>query len=443
MSKLESTMRNGGTPPVLPARFSEDGAGQSNAWMAAGLQLAHELAATAVWVDDVCAFHGAVPTESLTESPCYRSLGADLYQGAAGIARFLGRAAALSGDLQLHATATGAIRYAMQTATGWSLFTGALGVGVTGLELAEVLETAALVPSATRCIEQACLEAAHIGNSYDFLVGTAGVIVGLVAVERYDLDGRWRALAQALGEGLLNAGVPDGPEDPNEMPLSWPLELGASERLCGLAHGAAGVALAFQSLARMFPDDSRWRLNARRARAFERAHYSAREGSWADLRPTENGTQPTSYPHMWCHGSVGVTAERLGADPDDLLALTDAVGGLAGVTSHAKRLLASPVGPGAGDELNGSLCHGLSGIVDLFIDAWQRTGDIGWMALASDLTNLLLDDARRPSRWRSGIRGGWPTPGLMLGEAGMGWTLLRMAAPERVPSGWRCGPNVY
>jgi lantibiotic modifying enzyme len=433
-------MENENSASVFPIVLSEDSNVRSAAWLATGLQLAHEVAAAAVWADGVCAFHGATPAVSLTDPPRYRSLGADLYEGAAGIARFLGWAASLSGDTQLRTTALAAIRYALETTTGWSLFTGAMGVGVATLELAEVLEAPALVPMATRCIERASEEAVRFGEPYDFLVGTAGVIVGLAAVDRYDLDGSWLARAQALGQGLLAAAIPDGPEDEDGMPLSWALAPGMSERLCGLAHGATGMALAFEALARLVPDDPRWLSSARRARAFERGHYSASEGSWADLRTMEPATELPPYPHMWCHGSIGVTAERLDADVGDLLARADAVGGLAGVASQAKRLLVSPVGPGADDGLNGSLCHGLCGAIDLFTDAWQKSGDTGWFALAADLTDLMLNDVRRVGGWRSGIRGGWPTPGLMLGESGMGWTLLRVAVPGRVPSAWRCWP---
>jgi lantibiotic modifying enzyme len=144
-----------------------------------------------------------------------------------------------------------------------------------------------------------------------------------------------------------------------------------------------------------------------------------------------------SYPHMWCHGSIGVAAERMGSAEHDLLARADAVGGLAGARAHAERLLARPLGPGAGDEANASVCHGVSGLIDLFMEAWEATRETDWLALAGDLADLMLNDSRRAGGWRSGIPGGWPTPGLMLGHAGIGWTLLRVADPERTGSAWR------
>jgi lantibiotic modifying enzyme len=370
-------------------------------------------------------------------------MGADLYEGSAGIARFLGLAAALSGDAVLKATALGALRHALATAEGWPLFTGGMGIGLVALELAGLLDEPDLITLGTRLVEQASLSASEEGLPFDFLVGTAGVVVGLVAARHYDSNGDWVARAFHLGQGLLAAAVPEGPEGAGGRSLSWPLIPRAAERLCGLAHGASGVALAFEALARLTPEAPGWRAAAQQARNYERAHYSQEAGSWAALRLPGLGMPdlPAGHPHMWCHGSIGVTAERLGALDHDLLARADAVGGLAGARAHAEHLLIGPVGPGAGDALNGSLCHGLAGLIDLFVDAWRFSGETCWLALAGEVGDLMQNDARRVGGWRSGVPGGWSAPGLMLGNAGIGWALLRLANPERVPSGWRVEPR--
>lgn len=412
-------------------------------WRDAGLDLARELAAEAVWSDGICTFHGATAPESRSHPPRYRSMGADVYEGSAGIARFLGTAAALSGDDELRRTALGAVRHALARTEGWSLFTGGMGVGLVAVELAKHLDEPELLTSGTDLLERSSTAACAASGPYDLLVGTAGVVVGLISAARVHDPGHWRERALRLGRELLSVAVVDGPEGPEGPPLSWPLERGSWVRLCGLAHGASGIALAFEALGALGPDGSNWRAAASRARTFERAHYSAEAGSWADLRPPEPGTPPTpvGHPHMWCHGSIGVVAERLGAVGHDLLARADAVGGLAGARAHTERLVTGPAGPGAGDMLNGSICHGLAGLVDLFLDAWQTTSETGWAEIAGRIGDLLLNDARRTGGWRSGVPGGWPAPGLMLGRAGTGWALLRLAAPSSVTSGWRLGAH--
>jgi lantibiotic biosynthesis protein len=417
----------------------ENAAARTNGWRETALGIARNLASAAVWDDGMCAFHGALPPESRASPPRFGSVGGDVYEGSAGIARFLAHAAVIANEPASSECARGAMRHAIVRTTGWSLFTGGLGVGLAALEIGERLDTPELVDAGARLVDEASVSALADAAPYDLLVGTAGVIVGLLAAHRHDRGERWLARAVDLGESLLTAAVSERPDDPDESPLSWPLAVGAPERLCGLAHGASGIALAFERLARRLPEEAKWRNAARRARAYERGHYSQQEGSWADLRSPEPGAPaaPAGYPHMWCHGSIGVVAERLGVLEHDLLARADAVGGLAGTRAHAERLLALPLGPAAGDEANASVCHGVSGLIDLFMDAWDATADTDWLVLARDLADLMKNDARRAGGWRSGIPGGWPAPGLMLGYAGMGWTLLRVADPERTGSVWR------
>ena len=426
---------------------AEDGGLQPSRWRTAAHAIAQDLANGAVWDGDLCAFHGATPPDSLRQPPRFRSVRGDLYEGSAGIARFLAAAAMASPEAGLRRTALGAIRHAFATAEGWPLFTGGVGIAVAALEVAESLEEPDLVPPAVALLERASHAATSHEVPHDLLVGAAGVIVGLLAAVDYDLDGEWLRRAVDIGDILRAAAVPDGPEGPDGQPLSWPLAPHAGERLCGLAHGASGVAYALDMLAGTAaadsPDAAAWRQTARRARAWERAHFSSADGSWADLRRPESGAAqgPLGYPHMWCHGSIGIAAERLNALAHDPMARADALGGLAGARAHAERLLAGPVGPGATEALNGSLCHGVGGMIDLFVDAWVVTGDTSWMATAGAVADLLINDSRRVGGWRSGIAGGWTAPGLMLGNAGIGWALLRTADPERVASGWRVGPR--
>lgn len=401
----------------------------------AAFALARDLAAGAVWADGVCAFHGAGAPAELGLPVPFRAFGGDLYEGSAGVARFLACVARLGGDAELARVARGAIGHAFARAEGWSLFSGGLGIGLVALELAEWLEAPDLVPPAVRLIERAsaaALAEARAGTApADLLAGLAGVVLGLVAAEPYDLDGDWPARARAIASALAAQAVQRG------AGLAWPLAPGGELCLCGLGHGASGVALAFEALG-----DPAFAAAARRARAFERGWYAPEFGSWADLRGA-----PTSFPdfppcpRMWCHGSVGIAAERLRADPGDPLARADLAGALAGIRVEIEALVAGPRGPAAGDGINGSQCHGLGGMSDLLIDVWLRTGDADWLALARAATGALREDARRPGGWRCGVPGGEATPGLMLGLAGIGWAQLRAAHPEAVPSAWAPAPG--
>lgn len=407
---------------------------------AAAIDIANRLAASAIWSDGQCTFYGSATPMTPGSPPRFHSVGGDFYEGTAGIARFLARASLLNGaHPAVRTAAQGALRHALTHVEGWALFTGGLGIGLAALESSLWLQDTSLVDAARRSIDRAASDAQDAGAPHDLLVGTAGVIVGLVRAQPWDTQGSWRKQAFSLGDQLLAAAVSEATDAYEDKPLRWRLVPGEDTCLCGLAHGAAGVALAFESLAAISTDPSGWRRAARQARAFERAHFSPEHGSFADRRVDPQYPAAQSWPHMWCHGSIGIAAERLAAVPHDMLARADAVGALAGARAHALRLLEGPVGPGAGDEMNASLCHGTAGLVDLFIDAWCATRDESWLALAREIGSLMLNDARRVGGWRSGVPGGWPTPGFMLGESGAGWALLRLSDPKDMPSAWRLG----
>jgi lantibiotic modifying enzyme len=123
----------------------------------------------------------------------------------------------------------------------------------------------------------------------------------------------------------------------------------------------------------------------------------------------------------WCHGAPGVGLARLTAlgvreHPDAVADLEAA-------------LRSTATGFGGND----SLCHGDLGNLELFIRA-RELGRLGShdSVLANESARLVERITRR--EWQCGIPGGVETPGLMTGIAGVGFGLLRLALPDRVPS---------
>lgn len=397
--------------------------------------LAEEVANSAIVANGMAGFHGAFALPG--ETPSYQLFGGDYYEGSAGIARMLLWTGQLTDRPKLGRLARKALRYALSHKQGWSLHSGLLGSGLVAVEAGTRLGSPTLARAGTdaarRALEAALAAALDGTAAFDHIAGLAGATHGAAALALAGVHNhRWFGTAALdLAESLAAAGLPapaglawqTGPDDPGPP-------------LAGLAHGAAGIALAFGSAAAIDPERAdRWHALAAEARAYERLHINSRRGSWGDLRAQADSPDAGSYPHFWCHGSVGIAFERLHAwraSPGDPLIATDLAIGLAGARAAAAALLAGPVGPGAGDFANGSLCHGAAGLIDLLV----TTGEAGDRALALRLSAFLAADRHARRAPRSGMPGGWGTPGLMLGTAGIAWGHLRAARPDLVPAGW-------
>ena len=87
--------------------------------------------------------------------------------------------------------------------------------------------------------------------------------------------------------------------------------------------------------------------------------------------------------------------------------------------------------PGFGG--NHSLCHGALGNLELFLQAHAVLGEPHWRAEAERIAGGILADIERRG-WQCGRESAVETPGLMTGLAGIGYGLLRVAEPQRVPA---------
>ncbi|MEH1016379.1 type 2 lanthipeptide synthetase LanM family protein [Micromonospora sp. CPCC 206060] len=155
---------------------------------------------------------------------------------------------------------------------------------------------------------------------------------------------------------------------------------------------------------------------SRHVRAAHRALRRAVTAAGGDRRPAPTG---------WCAGAAGLTlaASRLPGDPVDLPG--------AMVTDLADRPLLRDLG----------LCHGELGVADALValtgDGGTPAGpagtDTGTPAARQRRYGQILGAVTR-SDPRCATPDGVPTPGLLTGLAGIGYGLLRIADPGRVPS---------
>ena len=102
-----------------------------------------------------------------------------------------------------------------------------------------------LLARASRLVRR-LVASAPIPREFDFLSGTAGAIVALLALSQMLEEESLLSVALKLGDTLVESA------EKAEIGYSWRSLLGRSRRnLTGFAHGTAGVAFALMELFRM------------------------------------------------------------------------------------------------------------------------------------------------------------------------------------------------
>jgi type 2 lantibiotic biosynthesis protein LanM len=250
----------------------------------------------------------------------------------------------------------------------------------------------------------------------DVIGGAAGCIGALLALYEQRPSEITRQTAVRCGEHLLRRArmMPQG--------AAWPTEHSKGRALAGFSHGASGVAWALSKLAHV-AGESRFQEMALQGLAYERSLFSSEEGNWPDLReladPEGEGTR---FMSAWCHGAPGIGLSRLNMLPylDD-----------AEIRAEIDVAVKTTINHGFGR--NHSLCHGDLGNLELLLQAAKRLEDGVLENLVRELTGKILG-SMEVNGWLCGVPLGVETPGFMMGLAGIGYGLLRLAEPMLVPS---------
>ena len=352
-----------------------------------------------------------------------------LFDGRCGLALFLAALAQVDGDDGARALALRVVqplRVALRQHDDARLrrrldgrvLGGAFGLGsiVYGFtRLAGLLGDPALLEDARATMARIADDDIAGDRHFDVLSGAAGTLLGLLAL--HEATGSARALdkAVACGRRLLDARV--GPVGARAWQPAF-----AQQPIAGFAHGAAGIAYALLRLHRVTGGVA-YRAAALEGIAWETSVFNASTQRWADLRP---GARPTESAGGWCNGAPGIGLARLGAlaiaASDELR--RDAEVGLEACLRHSL------------DDVD-HLCCGNLGRVDMLLTGASLLGRPELRRAALARAGLVVARARRGGAYRLQRAigpGAFFDPGLFQGAAGVGYALLRLAHPERLPS---------
>ncbi len=349
----------------------------------------------------------------------------DLYGGLPGVTLFLAHLGALTEEQRYTALAQRAcgtmlrclkrhksVIKSIGAFNGWGGMIYTLGhLGALWHETELLTEAEAVVATLPSLIDH--------DEQLDIMGGAAGCIGALLSF--YDQLPAKRTLDAAVqcGEHLIARA------QRTQYGIGW-LIPGESRPLAGFAHGGAGIAWALLRLATATRGE-RFRKTALGAIADERSLFAPEAGNWRDLRAhVESRSSPSGdgdfFMTAWCAGAPGIGLARLFA----LEQLDDAA-----TRGEIDTALKTTLQRGFGQ--NHSMCHGDLGNIELLVQAGHRLNDSQWRCEADGIAGMIAERVAGTA-YVCGTPGGVATPGLMTGLAGIGYGLLRLAEPERVPS---------
>lgn len=376
--------------------------------------LAHRYQDHAVWIG-----LGLDEQESWSLAP----LTMHLYDGHAGVAFFLAYLAHVTGEARYRILAEAALTTTLVQADGLTNlpyiggFSGWGGLIYTLAHLGALWQRPDLWEKALAFVERATTQVAQ-DEQFDIIGGAAGCIGAAAALYHCTQAAPVLALIDQCAAHLV------AHAQPMAAGVGWVVPNMGGTPLAGFSHGAAGMAWALTKAADLCANET-YRAVAQQALAYERSLFDPTVENWLDLR-REGGdqaaTQEPQFMLAWCHGAPGIGLARLAltassADPH--------------LQDEVRAALRSTERHGFGH--GHSLCHGDWGNLDLLISAAQLWGDEQLRTKADHLAQTILAD-HAAHGWRCGVPGGVETPGLMVGLAGIGYELLRLAQPAQVPS---------
>ncbi|QBD77336.1 type 2 lantipeptide synthetase LanM [Ktedonosporobacter rubrisoli] len=352
-----------------------------------------------------------------------RSMGFSLFQGTAGIALFLAAIAKISEDASYLKLVGAALQPIQQMLHGNGQLLaqemgigGAVGIGslvYTFTRISQLLDDARFLASAQDVARLITAEEIAADRRLDIVSGTAGALLGLLALHERTGD-QW-VLDRAIlcGKHLLQTRTMSAARC-----QVWPTYGGTHHT--GFSHGVAGIVYALLRLYAVARDADLLDA-AREGLIYEDGAFRPEVENWAE----ELGERASKSWMTWCHGAPGIGLARIGGLP--LLASPQIQRDIEAALQTTKRF---------GVQAFDHLCCGNSGRTELLWTAalHLKRSDLAEIA-QQHIVRMIIKAEQRGAFALPTFLPAWASlPHFFHGTSGIGYTLLRMLYPELLPS---------
>ncbi len=374
------------------------------------MQTAHGNGHSAHWV--------ALQVDAASEGYYLGSVGNSLYEGNAGIALFFAALWQHTRRVEYRVFAYAALHDLRQwLRQGYTAglvnmgLGGAAGLGslVYGLtRMSPWLDDAALLTDAQAVATLMTVDQIDQDQQFDVVSGTAGAILGLLALYGITSDTMVLERAVACGRHLVAHQM-----DSERGGRAWATL--DDKLLTGFSHGAAGIVYALLKLYDATGDATYLRA-AQDGIEYERSVFAPEVDNWPDLR------HETGFMTSWCHGAPGVGLARMGGRSilNNAAIEQDISRGLETTFAAVNQTAA---------EGYGHLCCGHLGRAEILYRGGELLGNPVWQQAGLDLVSAMVQAAQRQGGYSflPGLPPDATPPGFFRGLAGVGYTCLRFA----------------
>jgi type 2 lantibiotic biosynthesis protein LanM len=372
--------------------------------------------------------------------------GYSLYDGNCGIVLFLTALDYVSGSTQFNNIAVKALqplRKILQEADANSAQKFARKIGIGGakglgsiiyalVKISKFLGDPTLLRDAQLAANSIGPELIAADRELHIMAGSAGAILGLLTLYRETGEPTILQTAMSCGQHLLEHRIGF-----NGAPQAWKTTL-AEQPLTGLSCGAAGIAHALLQLYAV-TNDLAYLAAAKAGIAYERSVFSTQAANWPDFRCANEQNAPADdnvgyfggqdgqpgFNVSWCHGAPGIGLARLGG-----LSILETA-----EIQQEIEVAIDTTQKHSWQDLD-SLCYGNFGRIELLLVAAQKLSRPHLQAAALKQASWAISKAETTGAYQMlhNLPTNTVSHGFFQGTAGIGYELLRLAYPERLPS---------